>query len=138
MKVALCLLTIVIAAITSSEGAVPYAYAPMLYTFHDLLAQSACAARSNETQRVWALRRSCCGVKTCNRICNEKRLLCIHAYFVDKNPLMLPRTDDRSITEEGSNGLSMTNFMDGCSWRAGHCGPNYCCCEGKWDTIFAP
>ncbi|XP_064612003.1 uncharacterized protein LOC135475956 [Liolophura sinensis] len=135
MKVVLCLLVVGISSFRSNEAATTFDHAPLVYNFYDVMAQAACAARGTTTNRIWAMRRSCSGVKTCHQICNGHRLTCIHAYHVYKNPKILLENSDMQ-TDEGVNGLSMTNYVGGCSWRAGHCGPNYCCCEGPWNTPF--
>lgn len=54
-------------------------YMPVLYNFYDVLAEAGCMGwvKDNQAVGVWAMRRSCNGVKTCNEVCNYNRQVCV-------------------------------------------------------------
>ncbi|CAH1268300.1 Hypp3851 [Branchiostoma lanceolatum] len=97
------------------------------YNYLDEIAQASCSALARTPHYVWAVPRDCHGDgKTCDQACASagQSLLsevgrgdieCFDAFQVRKTDL----------------GLRTYHYLQdgGCSWRANHCGPNYCCCR---------
>ncbi|CAH1246134.1 Hypp7661 [Branchiostoma lanceolatum] len=113
------------------------------YNYYDELAQSICTAATNQPSFIFAIRRDCRpngdGVM-CNAMCKSRRAAmisavgnqgstseCIDAVHVYKNrPVLSPDHE----ADAGKVGLAAYRYYSGgCTWRANHCGPNYCCCR---------
>ncbi|XP_066276037.1 collectin-12-like isoform X2 [Branchiostoma lanceolatum] len=114
------------------------------YNYRDELAQSICTAATDRPSFIFAIRRDCSGPSgdglTCNDMCTSRRAAmraavgnqgstseCIDGVHVYVNrPVLSP--DHK--TGAGQVGLAAFRyFSGGCTWRANHCGPNYCCCR---------
>ncbi|CAH1246102.1 Hypp7657 [Branchiostoma lanceolatum] len=113
------------------------------YNYYDELAQSICTASTNQPLFIFAIRRDCRpngdGLM-CNAMCKSRRAAmisamgnqgstseCFDAVHVYKNrPVLSPDHE----TDAGKVGLAAYRYYSGgCTWRANHCGPNYCCCR---------
>ncbi|VDI53377.1 Hypothetical predicted protein [Mytilus galloprovincialis] len=114
----------------------------LTYNYFDEMAQSYCASQSSGW--VFALRRDCArGADTCNNICasaknailasisNQRtRVSCFDGYHVGKNHNRI--RDNPSTAQPDSNTVIFKTYgygSGGCTWKANHCGPNYCCCK---------
>eukprot|EP00058_Branchiostoma_floridae_P022878 XP_002608368.1 hypothetical protein BRAFLDRAFT_91327 [Branchiostoma floridae] len=113
------------------------------YNYRDILAQSICTAATNQLSFVFAIRRNCGGNGdglTCNAMCASRRAAmiaavgnqgrtseCFDAVLVYGNRPVLSSDHNTDAGEVGP--AAYRYFSRGCTWRANHCGPNYCCCR---------
>ncbi|XP_052788240.1 uncharacterized protein LOC128223040 [Mya arenaria] len=107
------------------------------------MAQSYCAAKVPGAEWVFALRRDCTMAPTCNTICanakasilstisnQRKSVGCFDAFNVIKShPILIPNAEFDQPDSGKVNLGSYSYGSGGCTWRANHCGPNYCCCK---------
>ncbi|XP_078578626.1 uncharacterized protein LOC144863378 isoform X1 [Branchiostoma floridae x Branchiostoma japonicum] len=113
------------------------------YNYYDEMAQSICTAATNQPSFIFAIRRDCRSNGdglTCNAMCTSRRAAmitsvgnqgstsaCIDAIHLYKNRPVLSSDHQAGA---GKIGLAAYHyFSGGCSWKANHCGPNYCCCR---------
>ncbi|XP_063415621.1 uncharacterized protein LOC134697340 [Mytilus trossulus] len=114
----------------------------LTYNYFDEMAQSYCASRS--LGYVFSLRRNCAGrANTCEEICagaktellasinyQRKRVKCFDAYHISKYHSKL--RDNPSSWQPDAEKVNLKTYgygNGGCTWKANHCGPNYCCCK---------
>ena len=133
----------IISCVAMAYGSAPY-YA---LNYFDEMAQSMCTSVTDRPSFVFAVRRNCAGgtgaAPTCDDICrtakpamseriNHQRTKfdCFDAYRVGKTPTILTPNPTRLQPDAGKPFMTAYRyFKGGCTWKADHCGPNYCCCR---------
>ncbi|XP_060558254.1 uncharacterized protein LOC132718560 [Ruditapes philippinarum] len=111
------------------------------YSYFDEMAQTYCASKSPGW--VFAIRRNCHHAPTCEAMCaaakssilgtiahQRKNVSCYDAFHIPKNHALLKANPGSDQPDSGKVNIGTYGYgKGGCTWRANHCGPNYCCCK---------
>ncbi|XP_035673562.1 uncharacterized protein LOC118413977 [Branchiostoma floridae] len=104
--------------------------------YSQVIAQAACSGVIGaESAYIWAVPRDCTATgdgMTCNQVCRVHQRTLLdqtssrrpHVFCFDAFQLHFIRTSETGYTKTYHYG-----GVQGCSWRANHCGPNFCCCR---------
>ncbi|CAH1257161.1 Hypp1788 [Branchiostoma lanceolatum] len=104
--------------------------------YSQVIAQAACSGVIGaESAYIWAVPRDCSATgdgMTCDQVCQEHQRTLLdqtssrrpHVFCFDAFQLHFIRTFEMDYTK-----TYHYQRVQGCSWRANHCGPNYCCCR---------